>query len=644
MTHAPMTGVETGLASHALGYARAGQAVFPCRPNSKIPATPRGHLDATTDLAQIAAWWADNPAYNIGLPLAANGLIAVDADTYKDGCGWREFAAGHEVPETLRARSASGGMHLIYTAPGEHRFPAQLVAGVDLKHQGYILVAPSVFDGKSYVWETDDKPAPAPDWLLSLRSAPVGEGARTGVSKDKSALMATLLRGESIHDTTRDLAAAMAAQGTPARAIVDTLSGLLDQAHNLAPGRETARRKGLKSLADSAVAKYGPASQNDRGFGDAPHAAAHRPRYTATDFADIQTATTPYWIKGLIPQGGITAVYGTPKSGKSFLCLDLAQTLAFGENWRGLRTKTAKVLYWVGEGHSGFRNRVVALRNARDGASPDWFKVLSGPVSLTDPYEAEDFITEIERHAPDVLFIDTLARAFGAGDENSTKDMSYAVNMAGELVARTGAALILVHHAGKSQDAGLRGSTALLGGVDQVLKVTKDEAGDRSMLVEASREGEEGARFNFGLRPQYLGKDGDGEDMVSCVVEHYDDGWQLDLRARTCERTPVRAASVSEGPTLSANLSALFDTVSDFLRLKGRDVPFDIGGIYGLQGAPSADLAAHLADCGFLKDGTAKQLRDRTKSRLKPLTDRRLLKLEGGWIWPTGRRPARGTV
>ena len=41
--------------SHALACAERGWPVFPCRPGEKTPATEHGHLDATTDPAQISA-------------------------------------------------------------------------------------------------------------------------------------------------------------------------------------------------------------------------------------------------------------------------------------------------------------------------------------------------------------------------------------------------------------------------------------------------------------------------------------------------------------------------------------------------------------------------------------------------------------
>ena len=41
----------------ALQFAEQGLRIFPCRPCSKLPASPHGVLDATADRATIETWW-----------------------------------------------------------------------------------------------------------------------------------------------------------------------------------------------------------------------------------------------------------------------------------------------------------------------------------------------------------------------------------------------------------------------------------------------------------------------------------------------------------------------------------------------------------------------------------------------------------
>ena len=55
------------LLKHAQWYAGHGLPVFPCKPKDKVPATPHGCKDATTDPEQVAAWWDGIHLYNVGI-------------------------------------------------------------------------------------------------------------------------------------------------------------------------------------------------------------------------------------------------------------------------------------------------------------------------------------------------------------------------------------------------------------------------------------------------------------------------------------------------------------------------------------------------------------------------------------------------
>ena len=157
----------------ACRYALQGLAVFPC--NGKAPLTEHGYKDATTDLETIGAWWARWPAANIGLPMAPNGLVAIDVDPRNGGT-----LAALDLPaelRTWRAATGGGGQHVIFAAPSIADLPGALGAGIDVKYHGYVIVAPSVHPetGKQYKWAAglspfDLDPAPMPmDLVETLR-------------------------------------------------------------------------------------------------------------------------------------------------------------------------------------------------------------------------------------------------------------------------------------------------------------------------------------------------------------------------------------------------------------------------------------------------------------------------------------------
>ena len=154
----------------ALRYALQGLAVIPC--NGKVPLTEHGYHDATTDLETIGAWWQRWPSANIGLPMAPNGLVAIDVDPRNGGT-----LAALSLPaelKTWRAATGGGGQHIIFAAPGAADLPGTLGPGLDLKYHGYVIVSPSVHPGtgKRYNWlpsqsPWDLDPAPVPAELLA---------------------------------------------------------------------------------------------------------------------------------------------------------------------------------------------------------------------------------------------------------------------------------------------------------------------------------------------------------------------------------------------------------------------------------------------------------------------------------------------
>lgn len=181
---------------HALAYARAGIEVFPLR--GKAPAIPVAHRagqpgygicrgecgrdghgfhDATSDLATVVRWWAqEHPRANIGIR-PAPGLVVLDVDPRAHGASALVglMKTGYQLPQTWTAETGGGGLHAWYRAGGDLR--KELCPGVDLKGHatGYVVAAPSVHPdtGRSYRWLNDLPPAIAPEWMLpALRPAP----------------------------------------------------------------------------------------------------------------------------------------------------------------------------------------------------------------------------------------------------------------------------------------------------------------------------------------------------------------------------------------------------------------------------------------------------------------------------------------
>lgn len=174
--------------SFALAYANIGWHVFPVARGTKAPIgslTPRGHLEATTDLGTITRWWTSAPDAGIGVAMQASRLVAIDVDPRNGGhFDLERIEAEHGKLETdVIALTGGGGMHLCFWAPSDiGRLPGKLAKGIDLKADGYIVVEPSIHpSGKAYVWEASSNPlegcvpSPLPGWIADMaRAAPSG--------------------------------------------------------------------------------------------------------------------------------------------------------------------------------------------------------------------------------------------------------------------------------------------------------------------------------------------------------------------------------------------------------------------------------------------------------------------------------------
>ena len=183
----------------ALAYAARGIAVFPLALGEKIPLISReagGHgvLDATTDAAQIRAWWSATPHANIGVAAAASGLLLVDLDN-KDGrdgyTAWDVLRVQLQLDDmTPQVWTPHNGAHLWFAAPPGIQLRNtndELGSGIETKSNGTYCVAPPsrLVDGGVYCWDEllnlDTVPIkPVPEALCRLLKPRNGPGAPGG--------------------------------------------------------------------------------------------------------------------------------------------------------------------------------------------------------------------------------------------------------------------------------------------------------------------------------------------------------------------------------------------------------------------------------------------------------------------------------
>lgn len=234
----------------------------------------------------------------------------------------------------------------------------------------------------------------------------------------------------------------------------------------------------LEDLA-SEVRKVEPlteAPQVAEGDGVAEEQAIERYKMMRRD-AVFAMPPVEFLVDGLLTDTGFTMMYGAPGTGKSFIAIDIALSVAHGQAWQGQGVKQGPVLYIAGEGIGGFGKRWKAWERHHGKADEPDLYLLPTAVNFREPEDIARLVATIEDidQPFSLVIVDTVARAIAGAEENSSTDMGLFVAACDEIKALTGGALLAVHHAGKDSSRGARGSTALLGAVDTSLMVGKSE-------------------------------------------------------------------------------------------------------------------------------------------------------------------------
>jgi hypothetical protein len=210
-----------------------------------------------------------------------------------------------------------------------------------------------------------------------------------------------------------------------------------------------------------------------------PVARPTRERFKLWTPGELRKRPPPSWlIPDLFPAEGISVLFGPPGSLKSYLAIRWAAELA---------TLGTGVVYVAGEGANGIAQRLFAWQQA-NGVGDDL------PLWIMDeaPWAADDeaklaFCKKLETVKPQLVVIDTLARTAVGLNENDARDMGMMVSFLDAIKTKLGCAVLVIHHTGKEEGRGMRGSNALEGAVDAAFQVSRNK-GLRAVSVRCIRQ------------------------------------------------------------------------------------------------------------------------------------------------------------
>ncbi len=229
--------------------------------------------------------------------------------------------------------------------------------------------------------------------------------------------------------------------------------------------------------------------------------------------------------KKVLPSAGVAFIYGPSSVGKTFLMVHVGLAIAAGKPIAGEKTVQCGVVYCAAEAGEGVNTRVSQAKASMNLPDTTPFSLLTMAPNMGEKNDDTEELIRAIKSAEDrdqtqyqVVILDTLARVMTGLDENSTKDAGIFITNAERLAHELNALVIVVHHSGKNVDNGMRGSSALLGAANTVLKIA--ERGDYTWLnIEKQRDGSDNLGFSFQRKTVEVGTDQDGENVTTCVLD-----------------------------------------------------------------------------------------------------------------------------
>lgn len=245
--------------------------------------------------------------------------------------------------------------------------------------------------------------------------------------------------------------------------------------------------------------------------------------FRLTRIGELSYKEPVYLVADFVEAECLAMLFGDPGCGKSFIAVDLALSVATGAGFHGRKVLTGPVVYLAGEGHNGLMRRIEAWSKEQkvDVKECPLFLSQSAAQFLNDTLvrEVAEAIEGIKLAfgPPALIIVDTVARSFGGGDENSTPDMTKFVAALDQFRERYGCTILLVHHTGHTDKKRARGNMALKGALDAEYRVEKKQDG---VVIECTKmkDAPEPPPIHFSLMSVELGTGQDGKPITSAAL------------------------------------------------------------------------------------------------------------------------------
>lgn len=248
----------------------------------------------------------------------------------------------------------------------------------------------------------------------------------------------------------------------------------------------------------------------------------------------LSQVTNPNWlIKDVCESESLMQIFGSPKSGKSFVAIAMSCAIASGQDFYGNESYKKPVLYICGEGQRGVKRRLSAWQQAQYSLEKVPLYLSDRAVRIGDKDDFERLTHEIEAIKAiegdiGMIVVDTFQRNFGGGNENSAEDVGNFIHQLDGLIATYGCNVCIVHHSGH-EGTRARGSSVIGASLDYEFSVKRTDKNDQmfvSFQQTLNKDGQGMAEKNFVFKEVDL--IGEGLELTSGFLELTD----IDFKAK----------------------------------------------------------------------------------------------------------------
>jgi hypothetical protein len=252
-----------------------------------------------------------------------------------------------------------------------------------------------------------------------------------------------------------------------------------------------------------------------------------RPR--VSEVHEYEAAIRTPIVQGLFFKNSLAWVAGTSGTFKSFVTADLAFRYGAADmDYHGKKMTHGRVLLVIAEGAAGYADRKTAWEKHHQREIKD-VSIFPAPLQLGDTLkEMPALISYLREEAEggnpfDLVIFDTQAMCTVGVDEN-TSEMNLVMNMLHRIREVNGACVMVVHHFGKNEKSGMRGSSMIYAAADTVCILKKKDDETTVKLSTAQADGgkqkdaiSEKDLIEFDMESHPVGEDYFGEPVFSLV-------------------------------------------------------------------------------------------------------------------------------